>query len=80
MKTFMTAGLILCGVLSAQTPAQERRENANREATGLAPIYRVTVTERTEGDQLSAPQRGNEDRLRRYDAHAERSRPGQGGE
>jgi len=47
MKTFMTAGMILCGVLSAQTPAQERRENANREATGLAPIYRVTVTERT---------------------------------
>jgi outer membrane protein OmpA-like peptidoglycan-associated protein len=47
MKMFMTAGLILCGVLSAQTPAQERRENANREATGLAPIYRVTVTERT---------------------------------
>jgi len=47
MKMLMTAGLILCGVLSAQTPAQERKENANREATGLAPIYRVTVTERT---------------------------------
>ena len=47
MKILMTAGLILCGVLSAQTPAQERKENANREATGLAPIYRVTVTERT---------------------------------
>jgi outer membrane protein OmpA-like peptidoglycan-associated protein len=47
MKMLMTAGLVLCGVLSAQTPAQERKENANREATGLAPIYRVTVTERT---------------------------------
>jgi len=43
----MTASLIVCGVLSAQTPAKERKENANREATGLAPIYRVTVTERT---------------------------------
>jgi len=47
MKMLMTAGLVLCGVLSAQTPAQERKENANREATGLTPIYRVTVTERT---------------------------------
>src|SRR6266853_4704595 len=47
MKMLMTAGLILCGVLSAQTPAKERKENANREASGLTPIYRVTVTERT---------------------------------
>src|SRR6202795_417542 len=47
MKKLMAAFLMVCGVLSAQTPAQERRENANREATGLAPIYRVTVTERT---------------------------------
>ncbi len=36
-----------CGMLSAQTPAQERRENADRTAAGLTPIYRVTVTERT---------------------------------
>jgi outer membrane protein OmpA-like peptidoglycan-associated protein len=38
-----------CGVLSAQTPAenQERNENTSRSAVGLAPIYRVTVTERT---------------------------------
>src|SRR5258706_8320577 len=47
MKMLITASLILCGVLSAQTPAQERKENANREASGLTPIYRVTVTERT---------------------------------
>jgi len=39
--------LTVCGVLSAQTPAQERKENANRTAAGLTPIYRVTVTERT---------------------------------
>jgi outer membrane protein OmpA-like peptidoglycan-associated protein len=40
-----------CGVVAAQaqaqTPAQERNENANRAAVGLTPIYRVTVTERT---------------------------------
>jgi len=36
-----------CGMLSAQTPAQERRENSDRTAAGLTPIYRVTVTERT---------------------------------
>jgi outer membrane protein OmpA-like peptidoglycan-associated protein len=34
-------------MLSAQTPAQEQRENADRSAAGLTPIYRVTVTERT---------------------------------
>lgn len=48
----ITLGLwIGCGVLAAQaqaqTPAQERNENANRAAVGLTPIYRVTVTERT---------------------------------
>src|SRR5580704_4434373 len=48
----ITLGLLLgCGVLAAQaqaqTPAQERNENANRAAVGLTPIYRVTVTERT---------------------------------
>src|SRR6202795_1715947 len=47
MKKLMIACLTVCGVLSAQTPAQERKENANREAAGLTPIYRVTVTERT---------------------------------
>src|ERR1700692_1912590 len=47
MKTLMTVCLALGGVLSAQTAAQERKENANRGATGLSPIYRVTVTERT---------------------------------
>jgi outer membrane protein OmpA-like peptidoglycan-associated protein len=36
-----------CGILSAQTPAQEKKENATRTAEGLAPIYRVSVTERT---------------------------------
>ena len=35
-----------CAALSAQT-AQEKNENANRAALGEAPIYRVTVTERT---------------------------------
>jgi outer membrane protein OmpA-like peptidoglycan-associated protein len=43
--------VLACGVLSAQEPAQnrgqERRENADRAAVGLTPIYRVTVTERT---------------------------------
>jgi outer membrane protein OmpA-like peptidoglycan-associated protein len=47
MKQLIAASLIACGVLSAQTPAQERKENANRTAAGLTPIYRVTVTERT---------------------------------
>ncbi len=41
------AFLTVCGVLSAQTPAQERNENTNRTAAGLTPIYRVTVTQRT---------------------------------
>src|ERR1017187_5017975 len=47
MKRFIAAFLTVCGVLSAQTPSQERRENANRTEAGLTPIYRVTVTERT---------------------------------
>jgi outer membrane protein OmpA-like peptidoglycan-associated protein len=47
MKTTTIALLIACGVLAAQTPAQEKTENANRTAAGLTPIYRVTVTERT---------------------------------
>jgi outer membrane protein OmpA-like peptidoglycan-associated protein len=47
MKKLIATFLTLCGVLAAQTPAQERKENANRTAAGLAPIYRVTVTERT---------------------------------
>ena len=51
MKRF-TIGLVLaCGVLAAQEPAQnrrqEQRENADRAAEGLTPIYRVTVTGRT---------------------------------
>ena len=46
--TKLTLGLLTaCGVLAAQTPAQERNENANRAASGQTPIYRVTVTERT---------------------------------
>jgi outer membrane protein OmpA-like peptidoglycan-associated protein len=47
MKKTLAAILITCGMLSAQTPAQERRENSDRTAAGLTPIYRVTVTERT---------------------------------
>jgi outer membrane protein OmpA-like peptidoglycan-associated protein len=50
MKTLVAtiaACLTVCGVLSAQAPVQETKENANRTAAGLAPIYRVTVTERT---------------------------------
>lgn len=47
MKRITTVLLVACGVLSAQTPAQERTENANRVAAGNAPIYRVSVTERT---------------------------------
>jgi outer membrane protein OmpA-like peptidoglycan-associated protein len=47
MKQLIAASLIACGILSAQNPAQERQENANRTAAGLTPIYRVTVTERT---------------------------------
>ena len=42
-----TSLLMTCGILSAQTPAQEKKENATRTAEGLAPIYRVSVTERT---------------------------------
>ena len=47
MKRITIALLTGCLALSAQTPAQERNENANRAAVGQAPIYRVTVTERT---------------------------------
>ena len=47
MKRITIAVLMACGVLSAQTPAQERNENSNRVAVGLTPVYRVTVTERT---------------------------------
>src|ERR1700732_5177423 len=47
MKRIAIAFLIAGGVLAAQTPAQQKNENANRAAAGLAPIYRVTVTERT---------------------------------
>src|SRR5512135_292645 len=54
--TRLTLGLLTaCGVLAAQAPgqtqaqntAQEKKENANRAASGQTPIYRVTVTERT---------------------------------
>ena len=47
MKTITIAILMACGVLSAQTPAQERNENDIRAAAGMPPIYRVTMTERT---------------------------------
>src|SRR5450755_1814267 len=47
MKRITIGVLLACGVLSAQTPGQERRENADRAAAGLTPIYRVTVTQRT---------------------------------
>ncbi len=47
MKIIMAACLTVCGVLSAQTPAQQSNENATRMAAGAAPIYRVTVTART---------------------------------
>ena len=50
MKLFtavFAACLMVCGALSAQIPAQERKENADRTAAGLTPIYRISVTERT---------------------------------
>src|SRR5260221_2526070 len=47
MNIIMAACLTVCGVLSAQTPAQESKENATRMAAGAAPIYRVSVTART---------------------------------
>ena len=47
MKLIMAACLTVCGVLSAQTPAQQSNENAIRMAAGAAPVYRVTVTART---------------------------------
>ena len=47
MKRITIALLLACGALSAQTPAQERDENASRTAAGLVPVYRVTVTQRT---------------------------------
>ena len=40
------ACLMVCGVLSAQTP-QNQNENAARMAAGSPPIYRVTVISRT---------------------------------
>ncbi len=47
MKNISIALLLACGALSAQTPTQERSENADRAAAGLTPVYRVTVTQRT---------------------------------
>jgi outer membrane protein OmpA-like peptidoglycan-associated protein len=47
MKRITIALLIASGAVSAQTPAQERNDNANRVASGLSPIYRVSVTEGT---------------------------------
>ncbi len=47
MRNITIALLLACGALSAQTPAQERNENADRAAAGLTPVYRVTVTQRT---------------------------------
>ncbi len=49
---FISAFMIMCGLLSAHTPqapnqAQPTTENADRMAAGSAPIYRVTVTART---------------------------------
>lgn len=46
MKSILIT-LLACGALSAQTPAQERNENAERAAASLTPVYRVSVTERT---------------------------------
>ncbi len=45
MKT-ISAFLLTCGILSAQTP-QTPNENAARMAEGSTPIYRVSVTART---------------------------------
>jgi outer membrane protein OmpA-like peptidoglycan-associated protein len=47
MKIITAVCLTVCGVLSAQTPAQQSNENAIRMAAGAAPVYRVTVTART---------------------------------
>jgi outer membrane protein OmpA-like peptidoglycan-associated protein len=47
MKTLIAVCLTVCGVLSAQTPAQEAKENNKRAEAGLTPIYRASVTERT---------------------------------
>jgi outer membrane protein OmpA-like peptidoglycan-associated protein len=46
MKKVIAAFLTVCGVLSAQA-SQPQNENTARMAAGTAPIYRVTVTERT---------------------------------
>jgi outer membrane protein OmpA-like peptidoglycan-associated protein len=43
---FISALLIVGGVLSAQEP-QNQNENATRVASGAAPVYRVMVTSRT---------------------------------
>jgi outer membrane protein OmpA-like peptidoglycan-associated protein len=42
----ISAVLLACGVLAAQTP-QTQYENAGRMAAGEMPVYRVTVIERT---------------------------------
>jgi outer membrane protein OmpA-like peptidoglycan-associated protein len=47
MKIITAVCLTVCGILSAQTPAQQSNENAIRMAAGAAPVYRVTVTART---------------------------------
>jgi hypothetical protein len=77
MKKLMIACLTVCGVLSAQTPAQERKENANREAAGLTHLSRHG--DGATAKAISYQHRSNEDRLQRYGAHAERTRSSQGG-
>ncbi|HXI42582.1 MAG TPA: hypothetical protein VNH83_21545, partial [Bryobacteraceae bacterium] len=47
MKVIIGVCLAVCGVLSAQAPAQQSNENSSRIAAGTAPVYRVTVTART---------------------------------
>ena len=60
VKRAGVALFVTCGLLSsqaaAQTPAQEQKENANRAAVGLPPIYRITVTQRT-AKSISYPHR-----------------------
>ena len=48
MKTIITAaGLIACGILSAQTPAQEREENIGRATTeGVEVFASLSITDR----------------------------------
>ena len=67
MKRITVGLLTVCGVLSAQAPAQTPAKNEKKMPTGpprdSRPLSRHRDRADHEGNQLPAPQRSHEDRL-----------------